>query len=141
MPTYTDQSSLPDLSSRKLSPSDPRSPMPTNGNKPGAAPVVRDERQERRRRIIEALQGRDLEQAVAKKSLWDDIQKESESNDPDKLITPDGVKAFKQARAHQLAERSLGLFFSTDDVIIVPGLMGSELVDESGKDGLIWVDP
>ena len=34
-----------------------------------------------------------------------------------------------------------GLFFSTDDVILVPGFLGSSLTDETGGNGLIWVDP
>ena len=40
-----------------------------------------------------------------------------------------------------MRQPELGLFFSTDDVIIVPGFMGSELVDLTGGNGLIWIDP
>jgi hypothetical protein len=35
----------------------------------------------------------------------------------------------------------MALFFSTDDVIVVPGLMGSTLRDVQGDLGLIWIDP
>src|SRR5262249_47324707 len=105
----------------------------STGTKKRVARVPSNEDQERRKRILEGLQGRDLEQSFANRALWKDIREEANSADPDKLVIPDAIKAFEQARNHQLAGKSLGLFFSTDDVIIVPGLMGSELVDDSGK--------
>ena len=70
---------------------------------------------------------------------------EAEAADPDqkhKLITKDQLAYLLAARreAHR-PDRRLGAFFSTDDVIIVPGFMGSTLSDATGGNGLIWIDP
>ncbi len=96
---------------------------------------------QRLKRIIEGLRGREFNKAIADKDLWDAIREEASSDDPDKLVTQGTVRVLEGARARQKAGRSLSLFFSTDDVIIVPGFMGSELVDLSEEDGLAWVDP
>src|SRR5580693_4703022 len=92
-----------------------------------------------RRRIITGLAGRGLEQAFADEALWKDM--EADSSDPNPLVTTDLLEVAKEARRIQGGSPPLGLFFSTDDVILVPGFLGSELVDTSGKDGLIWIDP
>ena len=95
----------------------------------------------RRQRIIAGLQGRALDQAIADPDLWADMKAESESTNPDRLVVPDMIRAVEQARAVQLNSPHLGLFFSTDDAIVVPGFLGSELVDVTGGNGLIWIDP
>ncbi|HKA07086.1 MAG TPA: hypothetical protein VKD71_07495 [Gemmataceae bacterium] len=95
----------------------------------------------RRQRIIAGLQGRSIEQAVLDRQLWEDMQAEAASDDPNKLVTPDLLRIVEEARAVRAREPNLKLFFSTDDVIIVPGFMGSELTDVSGGNGLIWIDP
>ncbi len=70
---------------------------------------------------------------------------EAEAADQDesrKLITP-GQLAYLVAVYRELGRPGarLGLFFSTDDVILVPGFLGSSLTDETGGNGLIWIDP
>src|SRR3954471_22392347 len=115
--------------------------MPPINRGATVAPELDLEHQQRRRRIVEGLQGRDLGQAIADKQLWKDIQDEANSDDPDKLVTRDTIRIVEEARARQVGEPALSLFFSTDDVLIIPGLLGSELVDVTGRDGLIWIDP
>jgi hypothetical protein len=95
---------------------------------------------ERRKRIAQAgsLQAL-LDQPDGRQLL------EEEAADPDntkKLITKDQLNyllAIHEERKRPGAR--FGLFFSTDDVIIVPGFLGSSLTDETGGNGLIWVDP
>jgi hypothetical protein len=96
---------------------------------------------ERRQRIIAGLQGRSLEQAIADNGLWRDIQEEAASPDPDRLVPPDLIRVVEEARVLRVREPHLSLFFSTDDVIIVPGFMGSALLDVAGGNGLIWINP
>jgi len=67
---------------------------------------------------------------------------EDETKDPDGLITRaqlDHLLLVREQRRR--TERRLGAFFSTDDVILVPGFMGSTLRDVTGPHGLIWIDP
>lgn len=72
---------------------------------------------------------------------------EAEAGDPtlddaDRLITPDQLDYLLAIQAQQRKSGArLELFFSTDDVIIVPGFMGSRLSDVDGPNGLIWIDP
>jgi hypothetical protein len=95
---------------------------------------------ERRRRIAQAgsLQAV-LEQPNGRELL------EAEASDPDesrKLITPGQLAHLVAVHQEQgRAGARFGLFFSTDDVILVPGFLGSSLTDETGGNGLIWVDP
>jgi pimeloyl-ACP methyl ester carboxylesterase len=95
----------------------------------------------RRQRIIAGLQGRGLDQAIADPALWNDLEAEARSDDPHKLVTPDLLLVARQARMVRLREPNLGLFFNTDDVILIPGFLGSQLVDAGGGNGLIWIDP
>ncbi len=95
----------------------------------------------RRQRIIAGLQGRNLEDAAVEPALRADLEAEAASADPDKLVTPDLLEVVDQARAARHRGPEMGLFVSTDDVVIVPGFLGSELVDQTGPDGLIWIDP
>lgn len=99
-----------------------------------------DERLARRQRIIAGMQGRELEQVVHDPSLWDDFRAEADSPDPDRLVTPDLLGMLERTRAQVRSGPRIGLFFSTDDVLLVPGFMGSELTDQ-GLHGLIWITP
>jgi len=99
-----------------------------------------DEKAARRQRIIAGLQGRGLEQALTDRALWDDMKAEADSDDPNKLVSPDLIRLVEGVRDVRKQKAPFGLFLSTDDVIIVPGFMGSELSDVSGG-ALIWVDP
>ncbi|MBI1344885.1 hypothetical protein GC163_01200 [bacterium] len=97
-------------------------------------PLSRDER---RRRILAA---RSLQELVAEPGGWEIL--EAESADPEGLIRPEEVQQLRVLLAERDASRRrLGAFFSTDDVIIVPGFMGSRLTDVDGGNGLIWIDP
>jgi hypothetical protein len=97
--------------------------------------------QARRERIIAGMRGRSLDEAAADPQLRQDLRDEANSPDPDRLVTPDLVQLMEQARELRLKQPSLQLFFSTDDVILVPGFLGSQLADVAGRDGLIWIDP
>ncbi|MEO6810649.1 MAG: alpha/beta fold hydrolase, partial [Isosphaeraceae bacterium] len=72
---------------------------------------------------------------------------EAEADDPtldddDRLITRQQLNYLLAVRAQERKSGArLELFFSTDDVIIVPGFMGSRLSDVDGPNGLIWIDP
>ncbi|MFO0826150.1 MAG: hypothetical protein U0792_24045 [Gemmataceae bacterium] len=67
---------------------------------------------------------------------------EEEARDPQGLITRPQLDHLLLVREQRRrTERQLGAFFSTDDVIVVPGFMGSSLRDETGPHGLIWIDP
>lgn len=95
---------------------------------------------ERKRRILRALNERSLLQAAADTKVRTDLEAEANSDAPKKLVTRDMLDI---ADARRQAPEQNGLaFFSSADVIIVPGFMGSELADETpnGK-GLIWLDP
>jgi hypothetical protein len=61
----------------------------------------------------------------------------------EKIITSESqVDLLLALRSNHLnAETKLGLFFSTDDVLIVPGFMGCSLRDVGGQHGLIWINP
>jgi len=83
-------------------------------------PSFDDESAHRRQRIIAGLQGRGLEQAASDQRLWEDMQAEAASSDPDRLVTPDLIQLARMAREVRAHRPPLGLFFSTDDVIIVP---------------------
>jgi hypothetical protein len=115
--------------------------MPTRDKAPLADPTITMERQFRRIRILRGMQGRDLHQAVFDRDLWADIKAEAMAGQDDSLISLDAVEAIERAQRKRLAEGSLGVFFSSDDVIIVPCFLGSQLVDVSGDRGQIWIDP
>jgi hypothetical protein len=67
-----------------------------------------------------------------------------ESSDDKAFITADTIalarQLFENTRAQAARGRSLGLF-GTSDVIVVPGFLGSSLTDATGGNGLIWIDP
>src|SRR4051794_36555381 len=115
--------------------------MPTTVDGAGTPPEVPLTDEERRRLILEGLRGRDLDRAIAEPKLWAAIKAEAESANPNKLVTPESVQLVEAIRRKQSTDRSFSLFFSTDDVLIIPGLLGSELDDVSGPFGVIWIDP
>jgi len=104
---------------------------------PTSVPLSRDDR---RRRIIEA---------GSLDALLDQPDGEAvlraEASDPDaedRLITHDQIDHLLLVRQERRRTGPrLGAFFSTDDVIVVPGFMGSNLRDVAGPFGLIWIDP
>jgi hypothetical protein len=100
-----------------------------------------NDRDAHRERIIAGLRGRSLEEALDDPALRADLEEEARSPEHDRLVHPDLLRVVEQARTVRLREPNLGLFFSSDDVIIVPGFLGSELVDLTGGNGLIWIDP
>ena len=104
-------------------------------------PAAPDEVRLRRHRILSGLQGRGIEQAILDRKLWEDMRTEAASKDPHKIVSPDLLRIVEEARQVRQRQANLRLFISTDDVVIVPGFMGSELVDMSGPNGLIWIDP
>ena len=91
--------------------------------------------------ILEGLRGRELDQALAEPKLWAAIREESKSANPNRLVSPESVELVEAIRRKQATNRSLSLFFSTDDVLIIPGFLGSELDDVTGPNGVIWIDP
>lgn len=96
----------------------------------------------RRQRIAAGLRNGGFTQAYTDVALWEDMQAEARSGDPDRLVNQDMLRVVESARAsRQEGQMPLGLFFSTDDVIILPGILGSELIDVRGRDGVIWIDP
>ena len=98
------------------------------------------DRTERHRRIVQAgsleavLDQRDGRQLLEAES--------SDSDESQKLITHDQLEHLLAVHAEKQRQGArFGLFFSTDDVILVPGFLGSSLTDAIGGNGLIWVDP
>ncbi len=98
------------------------------------------DRTERHRRIVQAgsleavLDQRDGRQLLEAES--------SDSDESQKLITHDQLEHLLAVHAEKQRQGArFGLFFSTDDVILVPGFLGSSLTDATGGNGLIWVDP
>jgi pimeloyl-ACP methyl ester carboxylesterase len=95
---------------------------------------------ERRQRILVGLRGRNLEQAATDPALMADLRAEADSPEP-RLVPPDLVKLIDSTRAARAARPTLGISITPEDVILIPGFLGSELVDVKGSDGLIWIDP
>ena len=115
--------------------------------------------EERRRRLLAETQGRRLDEAIQHRDIREDLVAEAADPDPDSLVTPEMVDLLHELMAEK--ENELGqpagvptgvipaeatatskAFFSTDQVIIVPGFLGSSLSDIApGGLGLIWVSP
>jgi hypothetical protein len=71
---------------------------------------------------------------------------EAEADDPavtdrERLLTRAALDHLLMLRANRDRSRASLGFLGTDDVLIVPGFMGSALKDVSGPHGLIWIDP
>src|SRR4051794_2378966 len=103
------------------------------------------DRDRRRRELTAALYGRPLDRALELPGVWEDLEAEAAdyaAGDRTALATP---RMIEDLRALQRQQRQVGfqmrLFNSTDDVLIVPGFMGSALTDVGGRFGLIWIDP
>ena len=98
-------------------------------------------RDARRTRVIAGFRARNLDQVTADAELMSDLRAEAACADPDKLICGDLLLLANWARRLQEGPPALGLFFSTDDVILVPGVMASELIDVKSDGGVVWVHP
>jgi hypothetical protein len=95
----------------------------------------------RKQRILAGFRGRTLLQAIADPALRQDMEEEARSTTLDRLVTPDLVAVANAAsRARQVSPR-LSLFAPVADVIVLPGLLASQLTDTSGGNGLIWINP
>jgi hypothetical protein len=102
---------------------------------------------QRRLRILDLLRGRSLDEALDIPEVCALLRAEADDAETspqarrDALITRDALDRLEGLRRQRhLAGPSFELFFSTDDVIVLPGFMGSELRD-AGPNGLIWIDP
>lgn len=103
-------------------------------------PIDRDER---RRRILQAGSVETLLDLPNGRQVLEEEANDDAIEDSDRLITPEqlALLVLLHDRKARAGER-VALFNSTDDVIVVPGFMGSELRDvASGGHGLIWIDP
>ncbi|MBN9518555.1 hypothetical protein J0H58_08565 [bacterium] len=103
-------------------------------------PDVTDADRARKRKILDALRNRSFDHAAADPAVRPLLDEEAHANIAQKLVTPDALKIADVARPARDGGPAFGLF-SSADVIIVPGFLGSELTDETGGNGLIWVDP
>src|SRR5579872_6570249 len=96
---------------------------------------------ERKKRIIQGLRGRSLEQALADPDLRRDLEAEANSAVPKKIVTRDLLAVADAAKKARLTGPSLAFSIFTADVIIVPGFLASQLEDNApGGEGLIWID-
>src|SRR4051794_27268751 len=93
------------------------------------------ERDARRTRLVSGFRGRGLDQVVLDPELRADLRAEADSRGQDKLITHDLLRVADWSRQIVRGNAPLALFFSTDDVILIPGFLGSELVDVQGSGG------
>ncbi|MDR3636033.1 MAG: hypothetical protein P4L84_19680 [Isosphaeraceae bacterium] len=111
----------------------------------------------RRSRLLSELQKQSVFTAYMRPELRRDL--EAEADDPDiperdKIVRRDMLERVEQLLADPergpdlvsegpgVSARALGLFFSTDLVVVVPGFLGSALSDvRPGGFGLIWVNP
>ncbi len=71
---------------------------------------------------------------------------EAEAHDPglddrERLVTPEALNHLRLLRANRDRSRAALGLLGTDDVLIVPGFMGSVLKDVGGQHGLIWISP
>lgn len=97
----------------------------------------------RRRRLLSTLMGLDLPRALSDPSLHADLLAEAHAAGPDSLLNHDMLDYLAELQNEANSSSSTPeLFFSTDRVVIVPGLMGSALADTRphGR-GLVWVSP
>jgi hypothetical protein len=97
---------------------------------------------DRRKRINAALFGRSLDEAMQLPSIREDLVEESRDTSIDAVFTADMLDQLEEIIIEKRQESPASLFFSSEAVIIVPGLMGSCLSDVGPSgDGLIWVSP
>jgi hypothetical protein len=120
---------------------------PVDPNRPAA---LSEATRRRRQRLLVELQGRRLSAAYLRPDIRQDLTDEANDPSPGRLIDPeqlallDALAAERQAvlRSAQFEAAVPEAFLSTDQVVVVPGLMGSELSDTTpGGRGLIWLSP
>lgn len=96
------------------------------------------DRAERRRAILQAGSWSEALERPEIARLLDDEARDPGLSDRQRLFTPDQLALARLLRDEaDRARDRLGLFFSTDDVVVVPGFMGSSLRDVDGPRGLI----
>ncbi|MFO0908931.1 MAG: hypothetical protein U0794_11325 [Isosphaeraceae bacterium] len=94
-----------------------------------------------RKELIRAFLGRRLEYALCDPKVLDDLRAESRVDPANQLVTPDVVRMIEQLRQTWREQITQGEFFSTDDVILVPALFASVLVnvnDTSPESSPCW---
>ena len=112
---------------------------------------------QRQRRLLLELQQQSLASAYLKPDLRLDLEAEASDPtlpEPAKLVRRDMLDHLAQllqdperrpdlvSEGPGVSARSLGLFFSTEPVVIVPGFLGSALSDVAANGfGLIWINP
>lgn len=106
-----------------------------------AAPPVNDVLipEKRRQRILEA---RSLDRLLDESDGEVILRAEAAYDEDKRLITPaqlDFLLTLRSERRKALTKPQF--LFSSEDVILIPGFLGSTLVDVSGANGLIWIDP
>ena len=133
----------------------PSTPQPVGSDT--TAPATDGNDIDRRRKLIELLQGRRLEDAYLRPDLRAAIQEEARSaarGNTDALIDPAAVATLENlVEARRVRDLPLTRPGGTRDVrrtrllssataVIVPGFLASQLSDKaSGGRGLIWVNP
>ncbi len=133
----------------------PSTPQPVGSDT--TAPATDGNDIDRRRKLIELLQGRRLEDAYLRPDLRAAIQEEARSaarGNTDALIDPAAVTTLENlVEARRVRDLPLTRPGGTRDVrrtrllssataVIVPGFLASQLSDKaSGGRGLIWVNP
>jgi hypothetical protein len=125
----------------------PSSPPPLT---PPSTPVPPAGRMERRRRLVEELQGRTLDQAYLRPDIRADLEAEAADPDPDSLITQEQLDQLRELLNGQRQAESFaaagpvayGFWRPDRQAVIVPGFLGSELSDTAYRGvGLIWISP
>jgi pimeloyl-ACP methyl ester carboxylesterase len=103
-------------------------------------PMSPSPKSERFVEILRILQG-PLNVALDSKRFWNLLEEEAQDPSKESIVTPEFVESLREVDEQRREKPRLALFNSTDDVIIIPGFMGSELRDVYGDLGLIWIDP
>jgi hypothetical protein len=107
-------------------------------------------RRARRQRLVEELQGRNLEQAYLRPDIRRDLEAEAADPDPDSLITQEQLDHLRELMGRQQQAESFAgggvvafsLWRPDQQAVIVPGFLGSELSDQAPRGvGLIWISP
>ena len=97
------------------------------------------DRDERHQQIVEAGSLSALLDRPDGRALLEEEASDPTLGDPQRLVTRDALDYLKKLRENR-AKANVGLsLFGSEDVLIVPGFMGSALRDVAGPHGLIWI--